>query len=74
MEVIRIASLYKSRPSEILAIDCVYTAYCFDEAVARIQQHLEAKEKPRFVEQKDNQVTYSSFTAFYASYGVKGGI
>lgn len=74
MEVIRIANLYKSRPSEILAIECVYTAYCFDEAVARIQQHLEAKEKPRFITQKVDQKVYSSFTEFYASYGVEGGV
>lgn len=32
------SNAYKIRPSELIGIDCVYTAYCFDKACLYISQ------------------------------------
>lgn len=43
---------YKTRPSELMGIDCVYTAYCFDKACLYISQQMaptyddKGKQKP----------------------------
>lgn len=40
---------YRKAPSEILAIDDPYTAYCLDEACAIIANKIDQKEEPAFV-------------------------
>lgn len=39
----RVAQRYHSRPSQLLAIDDPYAAYCLDEAVTTFCQGVEAK-------------------------------
>lgn len=65
----RVANLYKKRPSEILAIDDEYTAFCLDETVSWIQQEMESGKKPKFRTIERNKAThYKSFSDFYAQY------
>ena len=48
------------RPSELLGIDDVYTAFCFDEACAYIVKQLRDGKEPIFKKQNENVVTKPS--------------
>lgn len=54
--------IYKIRPSEVLAIDDGYTAYCLDEAIAYIVAMLDDGQEPTF------KTKYKSFHDLYNSY------
>ena len=56
--------MYNCRPSEIMAIDDSYTAYCLDEACALITAKMKSGEEPRF------HVEYKSLKELYGSLGV----
>jgi hypothetical protein len=56
LNTIATARTFKVRPSELLAIDEEYTAYCFDEACAYIIAQMEDKKTPHFKEdEKENK-------------------
>lgn len=57
-----VAQRYNVRPSEIMAIDDSYTAYCFDEACAFIAAKMDNKEQPHFI------THYNSFSSLYKQY------
>lgn len=69
------AKLYKCRPSDILGIVDVYTAYCLDEACAYIISKIQKGEEPDFNIQKESleKRHYSSLRDMYNSMGFKGG-
>lgn len=53
---------FKVRPSEILEIEDVYTAYCFDEACVYILSKVENGEKPNFKKfDKDGKVKVKNY-------------
>lgn len=54
--------VYRKRPSELLAIDDPYTAYCLDEACALIVQHMQNGDEPKFHRE------CSSFAELYKQY------
>lgn len=55
-------NLYKRRPSEIMEIKDVYTAYCLDEACSYIIRQIEDGNEPMFKRK------VSSFKELYAAY------
>ena len=65
-----VSKQYQERPSAIMGIEDPYTAYCLDEAVVLIMDHLEKKEKPNFPVEVENR-QYSSFTDFYSQFNKK---
>lgn len=67
--VIAQAKEYGCRPSEIVGIDCKYTAYCFDEAANYIICQIKDKKTPKFdsEEKSRNQPHYGSLSEMYAS-------
>ena len=53
---------FKIRPSEILEIEDVYTAYCFDEACVYILSKVENGEKPNFKKfDKDGKIKVKNY-------------
>ena len=62
-----ISKLYKARPSQIMGIEDPYTAFCLDEAIVLIMDHLEKEEKPIF-RTKPEKMEYHSFTDFYSQF------
>lgn len=69
------SKLYRIRPSEILGIVDVYTAYCLDEACAYITSKIQKGEEPDFNIQKESleKQHYSSLRDMYSSMGFKNG-
>lgn len=69
------SKLYKIRPSEILGIVDVYTAFCLDEACAYITSKIKNGEEPDFNIQKESleKRHYSSLRDMYNSMGFKNG-
>lgn len=69
------SKLYKTRPSEILGIVDVYTAFCLDEACAYITSKIKSGEEPDFNIQKESleKRHYSSLRDMYSSMGFKNG-
>lgn len=69
------SKLYRVRPSEILGIIDVYTAYCLDEACAYIISKIQKGEEPDFNIQKESleKQHYSSLRDMYNSMGFKNG-
>jgi hypothetical protein len=57
---------WQIRPSLLLEIDDVYTAYCFDEACAYFVRQLEDDKEPKF------RSKHTSFRELYAGYDSKG--
>ena len=67
LRVIGVAAFYKQRPSAMMGIEDSYTAYCFDEACAFIQQKLKDGEK--IVQKKEEIHThYSTPSQLYQKY------
>ena len=64
IEVIGVAKVYDCRPSELLDIEDVYTAYCLDEACALIVTKMQQGETPTFKKE------YKSFRDIYKQYNV----
>lgn len=64
MSVIAVATRTMERPSKVLGIEDSYTAFCFDEACAFVQQKIEAGEEPKFKKE------YKSFSELYSSFGL----
>lgn len=62
MTVLGMMQRFNVRPSEIMAIDDPYTAYCLDEACLYIVNQLDKGEEICFRPQ------YTSFTELYAQY------
>lgn len=60
--LISTANVFKCRPSEIMAIDDPYTAYCLDSACAYIISKIEQGEEPQFRKE------YKSFKDMYKRY------
>ncbi len=59
-------------PSDIMGIEDIYTAFCFNEACAEIMLRLQNEEKPIYREQREEQEEeYSNFTEFYKNFGGK---
>lgn len=54
------------RPSQIVGIDDVYTAFCFDEACALIVTKLQNEETPIIKEEKE--VTYTKPSDVYKKF------
>lgn len=60
---------YSCRPSDIMAIEDEYTAFCFDEACMLIRLRLENKEKPNYKEiKKEEELEFHSFKDFYKQF------
>lgn len=53
--MIQLSKLYQIRPSKIAGIEDTYVAYCFDEACAYIQIHIDNEEKPVFDKISDDK-------------------
>ena len=68
LNVIAMAKLYDTRPSNILNIPDEYTSYCFDETCAY-------KEEPNFevLDTDVEKIHYSSLSSMYESMGYKNG-
>lgn len=75
LNVIAMAKLYDTRPSNILNIPDEYTCYCFDETCAYIVSKIENKEEPNFevLDTDVEKVHYSSLSSMYESMGYKNG-
>lgn len=56
------------RPSEVMGIDDVYTAFCFDEACALINTKLQNGDEPIF--KNEDKVTYSKPSDVYSKFNV----
>lgn len=70
------SKLYKTRPSEIIGIVDVYTAFCFDEACAYITSKIKDGEEPDFTVKKSESLEkphYSSLKEMYSAMGYKYG-
>ena len=66
------SKLYNCLPSDIMGIEDIYTAFCFNEACAEIMLRLQNEEKPIYREQRGKeQEEYSNFTEFYKKFGGK---
>ncbi len=66
------SKLYNCLPSDIMGIEDIYTAFCFNEACAEIMLRLQNEEKPIYREQRgEEQEEYSNFTEFYKKFGGK---
>lgn len=66
------SKLYNCLPSDIIGIEDIYTAFCFNEACAEIMLRLQNEEKPIYREQREEeQEEYSNFTEFYKKFGGK---
>lgn len=63
------SKLYNCLPSDIMGIEDIYTAFCFNEACAEIMLRLQNEEKPIYREQREEE--YSNFTEFYKNFGGK---
>jgi hypothetical protein len=62
LSLLGIVNLYKCRPSEVMGIDDLYTAYCFDEACTFIIRMIEDGNEPVF------RKKVKSFSELYADY------
>lgn len=58
------AEMYKILPSQIMAIDDEYTAYCFNEACANIRQH-QKNGDAKIHKKAAGAKSYGSFSAMY---------
>lgn len=70
------SKLYKTRPSELMGIVDVYTAFCFDEACAYITSKIKQGEEPDFNAVKSKSLEkphYSSLKDMYSAMGYKNG-
>lgn len=70
------SKLYKTRPSELVGIVDVYTAFCFDEACAYITSKIRQGEEPDFNAVKSESLEkphYSSLKDMYSAMGYKNG-
>ena len=56
--------MYQKRPSEVMAIDDGYTAFCLDEACAELFLHLQKGEEPRF------RHNYTKASDFYKKFDI----
>lgn len=54
------------RPSEVMGIDDVYTAFCFDEACALIITKLNDKEKP--IIKNEEEIEYHKPSDIYKKF------
>lgn len=59
ISLIGLANNYNCRPSSLLGITDVYTAFCFDEACSYIKDKLSKQESPVFTKH------YDSFSQIY---------
>ena len=57
-----LSNVYHCRPSTLLDITDPYTAYCFDEACAFINDKMSQDEQPKFKKQ------YKSFKELYSQF------
>ena len=75
MNLISMAKLYRERPSIILGIEDVYTAFCLDEACVYITSKIKNGEEPVFKVKDKNKPKphYSSLRDMYDSMGFKNG-
>ncbi len=66
------SNIYHKLPSELLGIECKYTAYCLDEACLYIMSQMEGKDKikPKFKTKESKKTKFKSFTELYASYNL----
>lgn len=69
------SKLYNVRPSEILGIVDVYTAFCLDEACTYITSKIKNGEEPDFTIQNNSveKPHYNSLRDMYSSMGFKNG-
>lgn len=69
------SKLYNVRPSEILGIVDVYTAFCLDEACTYIASKIKDGEEPDFTIQNSSieKPHYNSLRDMYSSMGFKNG-
>lgn len=63
IELCAMVNTYKVLPSALFAIEDPYTAFCFNEAIALIIQHLENGDEPIF------RVGYKKPSDLYKKYG-----
>ena len=64
LDLVSICDIYGCRPSELMAVEDSYTAFCLDEACALITAKMKGGEEPRF------HVEYKSLKELYGSLGV----
>lgn len=70
------SKLYRIRPSEIVGIVDVYTAFCFDEACAYITSRIKDGEEPNFTVKENKSLEkphYNSLKEMYSAMGYKNG-
>lgn len=70
------SKLYRTRPSELLGIVDVYTAFCFDECCAYITSRIKDGEEPVFKIKESEKIEkphYGSLRDMYNSLGYKNG-
>lgn len=61
------AAIYRCRPSQLLAVDEEYAAWCLDEACMFVKMKLDDGEEPMFKKK------YTSFSGIYGDLK-KGGV
>ena len=67
IQLVNMAAVYQCRPSQLLAVDEEYAAWCLDEACMLVKMKLDDGEEPIFKKQ------YASFSDIYGDLK-KGGV
>lgn len=65
-DLLTMAEAYRQKPSELLAVEDPYTAFCFDEACLYIRSRMQAGEQPQ------RKTKVSTMKEFYARIGGGG--
>lgn len=65
-DLLTMTEAYRQKPSELLAIEDQYAAFCFDEACLYIRSRMQAGEQPQ------HKTKVASMKEFYARIGGDG--